>query len=370
MNLDYTDEQKAVKAQIAKLLDQRCSSADVRRVMTGEEPDFHRELWRKLGELGWLSAAIPAEYDGLGLDHVVLCAIAEELGRALAPVPASSSIFLAAEAIRLFGSADQKGEWLPRLGKGEVIGTFALWEGPGSLRPSLDASVHAGRLRGTKYPAPDGFVADIAVVAASCGEHSEVGLFLVDLKQRGVRRERVHSLDESRPSARVVFDGANVERLGDASGWRSVAAVLDRAAILISFEQIGGAQRALGEAVAYAQQRHAFGRPIGGFQAIKHKLVDVYIQIELAKSNAYYAAWALGSQSDQIALAAASARVSATRAFELAARESLHVHGGFGMTWESDCHLFYRRSRRLAVGLGSVNDWRDRLIGLLQQRAA
>lgn len=369
MNLDYTDEQKTIKAQIAKLLQERCSSAQVRRVLLGEEPDFDRRLWRELAGLGWLSAAIPAEYDGLGLDHVTLCAIAEELGRALAPVPMSSSIFLAAEAIAMFGSADQKCEWLPRLGNGEVIGTLALWEGPGALRPTLSTRMRGGRIDGIKYPVHDGGVADVAVVVALCDERAEPAFFLAELGQSAVRRERLRSLDDSRPSARIVFEGARAEPLGEASGWQSVAAVLDRAAVLGSFEQVGGAQRSLDEAVSYAKQRHAFGRPIGGFQAIKHKLVDVFIQVELARSNAYYAAWALATQSSQLPIAAASALVSSTRAFELAARELLHVHGGFGMTWESDCHLFYRRSRRLAGALGSVSDWRDRLIGQLEQQA-
>lgn len=368
MNLDYTDEQRALKEELAKFLQQRCDSAAVRRVLTGAEPEFDRGLWRELADLGWLSAAIAAEHGGQGLEHVVLCAIAEEFGKALAPVPVSSSLFMATEAIATFGSDDQQREWLPRLGKGSAIGTMAWWEGAGCLRPSLAVRVSDGRLFGIKQPVADGNIADVAIVVAMRDGHAEPGLFVVDLAADGVRRERLLSLDESRPAARLIFEGARVEPLGTASGWSAVDAILDRAAILTAFEQVGGADRALSLAVAYAQQRHAFGRPIGGFQAIKHKLADVYIQLELARSNAYYAAWALTTGSEQLPLAAAIARVSATRAFELAARECLHVHGGFGMTWESDCHLYYRRSRHLATGLGSVGDWRDRLIDLLERR--
>jgi acyl-CoA dehydrogenase len=370
MNLDYTDEQQAIKAEIGKFLSQRCGLSEVRRVLEGNEADYHRELWRALSELGWLSAAIPAEFGGLGLDRVVLCAVAEELGRALAPVPVSSSIFLAAEAVMALGSVDQKQVLLPGLGSGKTIGTFALWEGPGSLQPRIEARVESGRLHGSKSPVPDGLIADVAIVGARAESSDDIGLFVVQLDQPEVRRERMNGIDPTRPVGRLVFNSARAEPLGNSTGWNAIQRVLERAAVLCAFEQVGAGEKALEQAVAYAHARHAFGRPIGGFQVIKHKLADVFIQLELARSNAYYAAWALNTGSDQLPIAAAIARVSATRAFELAARELVHVHGGFGMTWESDCHVFYRRSRQLALGLGGVNDWRDRLIGLLERGTA
>lgn len=370
MNLDYTDEQKNAKDEIRKLLNEQCSIAQVRRVLEGRENDYHHAVWRKLGELGWLSATLPDAHGGMGLDPVFLCALAEELGRALAPVPVFSSIYLAAEAVRVFGSERQQAELLPRLGRGDVIGTLALWEGPGSLRPKLAAEVRGDRLYGTKMPVTDGGVADLAVVAARGPGTADVALYVVQLNQPEVQRESLRSLDPCRPVARLSFQGARVEQLGSAIGWNAVEEIVDRAAVFCAFEQVGGAQRALEETVVYANTRHAFGRPIGGFQAIRHRLADVYIQLELARSNAYYGAWALSADSDQMPIAASVARVSATRAFELAARELLHIHGGFGMTWEADCHLFYRRSRQLAVALGGINDWRDRLVGILDRKAA
>jgi acyl-CoA dehydrogenase len=366
MNLDFTDDEKEIKEQLAKLLRERCNLPMVRRVLEGEEPDYLRELWSTLSELGWLSAAIPERYGGLGLGHVTLCAVAEELGRVLAPVPVFSSIYLATESVLAFGTPAQKQELLPRFASGKSIGTFAMWEGSGALRPSIGAKVTGGRLYGDKTPVPDALVADTAVVVASSEERQQT-LYLVDLNQPEVRREPLHGIDPSRPSARLMFSGARVEPLGAKHGWHDVCHVLNRAAVLCAFEQTGGAQSALDMTVEYSRARHAFGRPIGGFQAIKHRLADVYIQLELARSNAYYAAWALDGSDVLLPAAAAAARISATRAFELAARELLQVHGGIGMTWESDCHLFYRRSRHLAVALGAAGDWKDELIGLLER---
>lgn len=368
MNLDDTEEQKSIKEQIGKLLQEQCGIAVVRRVIEGTAPDYDRQLWRSLGELGWLAAGTPEQYGGMALDPVFLCGMAEELGRALAPVPVASSVFLAAQIVREHGSESQRQKFLPLLGSGATIGTFALWEGPGGLRPHVAAHVRDSKLYGFKSPVPDGVVADIAVVAAVTEAGSEPALFLVELDQPGVSRRPLHTLDPTRPAARLEFSGARVEAL-TATDWTAIERVTDRAAIFCAFEQVGGAARALEEAVAYANARYAFGRPIGGFQAIKHRLADVCIQIELARSNAYHGAWALNTPGTDLPVAACIARISATRAFELAARELLHVHGGFGMTWESDCHLFYRRSRHLAVGLGGAGDWSDRLVGILDRQS-
>jgi len=144
--------------------------------------------------------------------------------------------------------------------------------------------------------------------------------------------------------------------------------VLDRAAVPLAFEQVGGAQASLEMATAYAKERFAFGRPIGSFQAIKHKLADIYIAIELARSNAYYGAWALSADAAELPLAAATARVSATEAFDLAAKENIQTHGGIGFTWEADCHLYYRRARLLALTIGSARYWKDRVVVELERR--
>jgi acyl-CoA dehydrogenase len=367
VNFDFSDEQKQLREEARRFLADRCPSTAVRAVLEGGQ-SYDKALWKGLAEMGFLGAAIPEEYGGVGLGHLELCVIAEELGRALAPVPMASSIYLAAEALMVAGSADQKAKWLPLLASGEAIGTLALAEGVGRTTEStIKAQVSGGKLSGTKVPVADGDIADVAIVVARSG--GGVGLFIVDLNGPGVTRETLESIDPSRGQARLVFDGAPAEQLGAAGeGWRTAADILDRAAVLVAFEQVGGADRALEMGRDYALERMAFGRQIGSFQAIKHMLADMYVAATLARSNAYYGAWALSTGSPELPVAAATARVSATDAFQHCAKNNIQVHGGMGFTWAFDCHLFYRRSNALALGLGSKSTWEDLLIDRLRKR--
>jgi alkylation response protein AidB-like acyl-CoA dehydrogenase len=214
---------------------------------------------------------------------------------------------------------------------------------------------------------PDGEAAHLAVVAAQAA--GGLSLFLVELAGAGVARERLATIDPSRPSARLAFSAASAEPLGAAGeGEALIERLFDRAAVLFAFEQVGGAQAALDMAKAYALERYAFGRPIGSFQAIKHKLADVYVATELARSNAYYGAWALSKDAPELSVAAAAARVSASDAFNLAAKENIQTHGGMGYTWAFDCHIYYRRAKLLSLALGATRHWKERLIGALEAR--
>ena len=324
----------------------------------------------RLSEQGWLGAAIPEEFGGLGLGHLELCVIAEELGRAMAPVPFASSVDFFAEALALAGTEAQKQAWLPKIAAGEVIGCFASSERPGAaLTGALEARVRNGKLTGVKAPVIDGGGADVAVVLAK--ESGQSSLYIVRLDQPGVRREAVTSLDPSRDVARLTFDAAAAERLGDAGEGVSLAsAVFNRAAVLLAFEQIGGADRALEMARDYALERYAFGRQIGSFQAIKHKLADLYVKNELARSHAYFGAWALAGSAAQLPLAAAAARVAASEAYWQASKENIQTHGGMGFTWAMDCHLHYRRSRQLALVAGAPAVWKEQLVSELERRNA
>ena len=289
----------------------------------------------------------------------------------LAPVPVSSSIYLAAEFIMAAGTEAQKQAWLPRLASGEAVGAFAFAEGVGRVTPkSIRMQAAGGVLTGTKTPVPDGDVADVAIVAARTGEGEQgISLFLVDLQGAGVTRERVETIDPSRSQAKIAFDRAAAEPLGPTGeGWRIAAEVMDRAAVLVAFEQVGGSDRALEMARDYALDRMAFGRPIGSFQAVKHMLADMYVAATLARSNAYYGAWALSTGSGELPVAAATARVSATQSFQHCARNNIQVHGGMGFTWAFDCHLYYRRANALALGLGSLSTWEDLLIERMRRR--
>ncbi|HEX4183641.1 MAG TPA: acyl-CoA dehydrogenase family protein [Caulobacteraceae bacterium] len=370
MNFDYSDDQKFLKDEARKFLAAHCPVAKVRGVLDDPAKSYDEGLWKAVAEQGWLGAAIPESYNGLGLGRLELCAIAEELGRVVAPIPFASTVYFLAEALMLAGSEEQKAKHLPRIAAGELIGCFATSEGPGPITAAaLQARVEGGKLSGTKIPVTDGDIAGLAVVLAK--ENGQPGLFLVDLTAGGVTRETLKTLDPTRGAAKLAFSGAAAERLGAAGeGMALTEAVMDRAAVLLAFEQLGGAERCLEMAKDYALERYAFGRVIASYQAIKHKLADVYIKNELARSNAYYGAWALNSGSAELPLAASAARVAASEAFWFASKENIQTHGGMGFTWDVDCHLYYRRSRQLSLVAGAPKVWKERLVSHLERRNA
>lgn len=367
MQFDFSEEQKELAQSVRRFFQRECPPGIVREVIDGDA-SFHAGLWAKLAEQGFLAAAIPEEFGGVGAGYLELCLVAQECGRALAPVPTVSSIYLAAEFLLAAGSEEQKAAWLPRIAIGDVVGTLALAGGPGEPRAeTLGASVSQGKLSGVKLPVLHGDAAHLAIVLAN-DEANAPSLYLVDLSAPGVRREPLKVIDQSRKAARLIFDNVPAERLGEAGqGFAILDAVRDRAAVLVAFEQIGGAEAALEMACQYARDRYAFGRQIGSFQAIKHMLADCYVSLELARSNCYYGAWALSAGSDRLASAAAHARVASTIAFQQCSANNIQTHGGMGFTWEFDCHLHYRRSNALALVLGGQSFWEDRLIGAIGQ---
>jgi len=366
MNFDFPDELIQLRDQARRFLTDRFPPAVPRRILDTPEP-YAADLWRAVAEMGWAGAAIPEEYGGVGLGRLAVCVLAEELGRAVAPVPFSSSVYLATEAIMLFGSEKQKQHWLPKLASGEIIGTFAMAEQPGAADPSkLLHSVASGRLTGTKLAVPDGDIADIAVVAVNGGRNA--WLHLVDLKAPGVSRETVTTIDPTRSHARLDLTAVPAEPLPGSTGAATIRTLLDYAAVPMAFEQAGGAQAALDMATAYAKERYAFGRPIGSFQGIKHKLADMYIQVELARSNAYYGAWAVHTGAAELPVAASVARIAASEAGWFVTKENIQTHGGMGFTWQMDCHLYYRRARLLSLALGGTREWKHRLVNELRTR--
>jgi alkylation response protein AidB-like acyl-CoA dehydrogenase len=369
MNFDFSDDQKFLKNEARKFLDANCSTAKVRKVLDDEKVAYDAGLWTAVAGQGWLGAAIPEKYGGLGLGHLELCAIAEELGRVVAPIPFASTVYFLAEAVMLAGSDAQKAALLPKIAAGEVIGCVATSEGPGVLNAAgLQASVAGGKLTAVKLPVTDGDIATHALVIAK--ENGQPGLFLVDLSG-GVTRDALQTLDPTRDAARLTFAGAPAERLGaPGEGFALLEQIMDRAAVLLAFEQCGGADRCLEMAKAYAMERYAFGRVIASYQAIKHKLADIYIKNELARSNAYYGAWALNTDAPELPVAASAARIAASEAFWFASKENIQTHGGIGFTWQIDAHLYYRRSRQLSLVAGAPRVWKERLISHLERRNA
>jgi alkylation response protein AidB-like acyl-CoA dehydrogenase len=371
MNFEFSEEQELLREQARGFLADNCSTRVVRAVLDGDA-DYDADLWAKIIEMGWTAAVIPEEFGGLELSYLELSVIAEELGRAVAPVPFSSSVYLATEALLAAGSQEQKETWLPKLAAGEAIGTFAFSETHG--RPTadgLETRVVDGKVTGTKLPVPDGTIADFAVVVAGTDQGDGASLHIVELDQANVARESVRTLDFSRGHAKIDFGGADADPLGaDGVGWELTQRLLDRAAVLFAWEQLGGADAALEQAKEYAMGRYAFGRPIASYQAIKHKLAHIYVKNTLARSNCYYGAWALNSDSEELPLAAATARVGAIQAYLNAAQENVQTHGGMGFTWEFDCQFYYRRAKLLSVNIGSEAHWQDKLVTAYEQNAA
>lgn len=349
MNFDLSDDCKAMAGEVRRVLERCCTMDEVRRCLATGRPS--ERTWRVLAELGVLGAAIPECWGGSGLGELALAACAESIGHACAPVPTLGSLYLATPALLQLGDDDLRARWLPRLARGEVIGSVAF----GDL--VVD---DAGRASGELRLVPGGGQADVLVLL---GEGA--GGWCVDLRQRGVSRREHAVLDPGYPLADLHLVGVAAHRLSAEPG--SASALRDQAAVLLAFEQLGGAERALGMARSHTLTRRTFGRTVASYQAVKHLLADVWCRIEIARGHAYHGAWALAHRRAQLPLAAAGARVAASEAFEFAAQENLQLHGGMGFTWEADCHPLYKRARSTALALGPVRDWKRSLIERLRE---
>jgi len=371
MNFDFSDQQKMLKDQARKFLQDKCDYKTCRRVLEGEETHA-AEVWKGLCELGFAGAAIEEKYGGLGLGALELCVLAEELGRAAAPVPFSSSLYLAAEALRLGGSEAQKKAWLPKLASGEAVGTWAAAEARHAPTPTtIQTAFRNGKLNGTKQPVADGGDAQCAIVLAQGDTKGKLDLVLVDLSAAGVQRKALETIDPTRAHVALEFRDAPAERLGGAGdGWSLYQRLESGAAVLFAFEQLGGAEAAMEMAKNYAMERYAFGRAIGSYQAVKHRLADMFVKNELARSNAYYGAMMLSEEGPELDLAAAAARIAASEAYRFAAQECVQLHGGIGFTWEADTQFHYRRSKLLALNLGGPLRWKEKLVQCLERKNA
>jgi alkylation response protein AidB-like acyl-CoA dehydrogenase len=370
MDFDFSTDQKLLQEQARKFLTERCPATLVRSALEGKRAQAAGGLWREITELGWLGTAIPEEYGGLGLSRIEICALAEELGRACAPLPFASTVYGLTESVLLAGSPEQKKRLLPEISAGELVGAIAFSEGARNGQSfKTQARVTDGKLTGTKLPVTDGDIAEVTVVIAQDGV--QLSLFLVDLSQPGVERQIIDSIDPTRGIVRLQFDGVPTERLGaPGQGTALAKAIYDRMAVFVAFEQLGGSDRCLQMAREYAVSRYAFGRPIGSYQALKHKLAYMYVKNEVARSNAYFAAWALDTAAAQLPLAAAAARVASSDAYWYASKENIQTHGGFGFTWEADCHLYYRRARQLHLLLGAPRGWKEQVVSELEKQEA
>ncbi len=340
----------------------------VREVMETED-GIAADLWSDLAELGMLGIHVPEQYGGAGFTFQELGLVMEELGRALTPVPFLSSVVLGTGAVLLAGSEEQKAELLPPLVAGELKLALAATESGGdwdvaTTQCSAAISADSVVLSGTKSFVIDGHTAEILIVTAR-DDDGAVSMYMVPADAVGVERLRLETMDMTRRLAEVSFDKVTVPvsaRLGAPGSAVDVLTMLyDIAAAALAAEQVGGAQSCLAASVDYAKVRHQFGRPIGSFQAVKHKCADMLVQVESAKSAAYNAIWAAAHDLEELSVAAPLAKSYCSDAYFNIAADNIQIHGGIGFTWEHDAHLYFKRAKSTQLLFGDPAYWRARL---------
>ncbi len=373
MNFAFSDEQEQLRDAVRRFLEAKSPSSEVRRLMETDE-GFDPSVWAQMAnELGLQSLHIPEEYGGQGFTFLELGIVLEEMGRVLLCAPYFSSIVLAADAIINAGTDAQKSELLPGIAAGETIAALALTEANGRWDASGIEMVATGSgdswtLDGSKSFVIDGHVADLVVVAArlegTSGEDG-VALFTVAGDATGLTRTQLATMDQTRKQAKLDFSGVAAAPLGTpGEGWAPLAKTLDQAAAALANEMVGGAQAVLDMSVEYAKVRVQFGRPIGSFQAIKHKCADMLLEVESGKSAAYYAAWAAAEDNEELPVAASLAKAYCSDAYFHSSAENIQIHGGIGFTWEHDAHLYFKRAKSSEILFGDATYHRE----LLAQR--
>lgn len=378
MDFGLSEEQEMLRRSARSLLEKECPPTLVRRLMD-DQLGYSPGLWKEMADLGWVGLVIPEAFDGAGLAYVDLVVVLEEMGRVLLPAPFIPTV-LFAEAIKRSGNEHQKNSLLPRIAAGELIGTLAHMEPSGAWDAdgiAMVAQPSAGRfvLEGTKLFVNDGHVADYFLVAArsdgQSGGETGITLFALERTRPGIAVTVLDTLDQTRKIAEVSFQEVEANQadvVGEiGEGWKTLAQVIDRGKVALAAEMVGGANKVLDMAVAYAQVREQFGRPIGSFQAIQHKCANMLVDVEAARSAVYYAAWAVSQEVAEAPLAAALAKAAASDAYRRATAEGIQIHGGIGFTWEHDMHLYFKRAKSSEFTFGDATYNREivaQLIGL------
>jgi alkylation response protein AidB-like acyl-CoA dehydrogenase len=364
----FSEEQEELRRSVRRFLEDKSPITEVRRLMETTE-GYDASVWSQMAnQLGLQALGIPEELGGAGFGYVELGIVFEEMGRSLLCAPYFATVALAANAVLTSGDESAMKQLLPGIASGETIGTLALTEDSG--RWDLDAVTCTAReagddwaLEGHKMFVIDGHVADLILVVARTD--AGISLFGVKGDATGLARTPLATMDQTRKQARLTFEGTAAWLIGsDGAAGAGIGKTLDLAAVALAAEQVGGAQRCLETSVEYAKTRIQFGRPIGSFQAIKHKCADMLLEVESAKSAAYYAAWAAAEDSDELPVVASLAKAYCSEAYFHAAAENIQIHGGIGFTWEHDAHLYFKRAKSSELILGDPTYHRE----LLAQR--
>jgi alkylation response protein AidB-like acyl-CoA dehydrogenase len=368
MNFAFSDEQEELRAAVRRFLTEKSPETEVRRLMDTTE-GYDPAVWSQMAEqLGLQSLTIPEEFGGSGFSYVELIVVLEEMGAALLCAPFFSTVALGANALLTSGDDDAKKSYLPGIASGETIATLAITEDNGKWDFSgieLAATKKGAGwvLNGHKMFVLDGHVATLIIVAARTSKG--VTLFAVDGDASGLTRTPLPTMDQTRKQARLEFSETPAALIGTEGGAEAgLSKTLDLAAVALAAEQVGGAQHVLDASVEYAKTRIQFGRPIGSFQAIKHKCADMLLEVESAKSAAYYAGWAAAEDSDELPAVASLAKSYCSEAYFHSAAENIQIHGGIGFTWEHPAHLYFKRAKSSELLLGDPSYHRE----LLAQR--
>ena len=367
----FTNEQEQFRVAIRRFLQEKSPPTEVRRLMDTNE-GYDPETWRQLSEqLALPGIHIPELYGGAGFGMVELCIVTEEMGRALLCAPYFSTAVLATNAILNAGTEAQKASLLPDLASGARLAALAVTEPNGQWDPHavelVATPVAEGfLLDGAKSYVVDGHVADLLVVAGrvpGTAGGEGLALFTVRADASGVDRRLLESIDATRKIAHIDFHGAAAQLLGNVNdGAQPLVRTLDQAAIALANEMVGGAQALFDAAVNYTKLRVQFGRTIGSFQAIKHKCADMLLEMELAKSAAYYVAQAAAADDPEWPALACVAKAAASEMYLHIAADCIQLHGGIGFTWDNDTHLWFKRAKSSEVLLGQPYYHRERLL--------
>ncbi len=368
MNFAFTEEQEELRKTVRQFLEAKSAEDAVREQME-TDAGYDTAVWSQMGEqMGLQGLIVPEEFGGSGYGYVELGIVLEEMGRSLLCAPFFSTVVLAANTLIHSGDEAAKAAHLPGIAAGETIATVAFTEPSGKWDESgitLEASGSGSdfTLNGTKMFVLDGHTANLIIVAARTAKG--VSLFTVAGDAAGLTRTALSTMDQTRKQAKLEFSNTPATLLGaEGEGWTILSTVLDLAAVGLAAEQVGGAQKVLEMAVEYAKVRVQFGRPIGSFQAIKHKCADMLLEVESAKSAAYYGMWCAAEMNDELPSVASLAKAYCSEAYFHATAENIQIHGGIGFTWEHPAHLYFKRAKSSELLFGDPTYHRE----LLAQR--
>ena len=358
MDFDLDADQRALR-DAARAFLEREAPISYARAMLDDPRGYRDDVWRKMADLGWMALPFPAESGGLGQGFVALAILLTEMGRVVLPGPYFSTVVLGGHAVAETGTESQRKEVVGQICSGDLVGTFA--DAPATVEACPVGNEY--RLTGTARYVLDGGTAARVVIAAEDGDGA--GVFLAEPRET----VPVASMDGTRKVAHVIFDETPAERLGEGDAGDALRRIRDRACAGLAAEMLGAAERVAEMAVGYAKQRVQFDRPIGSFQAVKHRAADMHLEVESLRNAVHHAAWMIDRDHPDVSLTASLAKAYASDAFRRVAASGIQIHGGIGFTWEHDMHLYFKRAKGNEVAFGDATFHRERVAQLLRARA-